>query len=152
MSLTNHSIGILASRILGLYALITAVGYIPPMGSLPSAFVLTGFFLYAGLAYILLFQASRVATFLMKETSSTEHTSSLTIDQVTAAAFMVIGLLLVAKAIPHLVGTVVMRPLADLTAGRFLASLIQQTIEIALGVWLMFGAKGISNMIQRLRS
>lgn len=152
MSLTNHSIGILVSRTLGIYVFILALSYIPAIGSLPTGVVLTGLLLDLSLSSILLFRASWVSTFLIKGTTDTEHASPLTIDQVTTAAFVIIGLMAVVRAVPELIGTLLTRPLADLTAGRFFASLIQWSIQIGLGVWLMFGAKGISTMIQRLRS
>lgn len=151
MALSNHSIGILISRVVGIQIFVGAMGYFSGVGFLPTPSLLIGFFLQLGLSYILLLHAPRVATFLMSETEPSEHSTLLTIEHVTTAAFIIIGVSLLVKVIPQLVGTFTLHTLNEFQ-GRNIGRLLPQVIEVALGVWLTVGAKGIALFIEKMRS
>ncbi|MBI3578319.1 MAG: hypothetical protein HY276_08485 [Ignavibacteriales bacterium] len=151
MALTNHSIGILISRILGIYAFFGALAYFPGVEFFTLWYSLTGFFLHLGLSYFLLMHAPLVATFLMSETEPSEHTTSLTIEQVTTVAFIIIGVITLMRVIPQLAGTFTLHTLGEFQ-GRNITRLLPQALEVGLGVWLTFGAKGIAKFIERVRS
>lgn len=151
MALSNHSIGILVSRIFGIYAFISTIGYFSGVGIFPISFSITGFFLHLGLSYVLLLQAPRVATFLMSEMTPSEHDTPLTIEKITTVAFILIGVSLLVKVIPQLVGTFTLHTLNEFQ-GRNIGRLLPQVIEVALGVWLTVGAKGIALFIEKIRS
>ena len=149
MPLTKQSIGILVSRIIGIQLFLTAVAYVPMVGTFSLLYLLLGFSLHLGLSYVFLMHAGLVATFLMSETS-TERGSNFKIEQVTTAAFIILGVLVLVKAIPELLATAFSEQFA--LRGRVLMLVGQKAIELALGAWLVFGSKGIARIIERIRS
>ena len=151
MALSNHSIGILISRVVGIQILVGAIGYFSSVGFLPTPSLLIAFFLHLGLAYILLLRAPLVAEFLMSETTPPKHDTPLSIEKVTTVAFIIIGVSLLIRTVPELVGTLVLHPLAEFR-GNVLGGFVQQILKIALALWLTVAAKGIAVFIEGVRS
>lgn len=90
-------------------------------------------------------------------TATLDQPTSYTIDQLQSAAFCILGLWILTEAIPHLVYTSVIvyhstRPNAMVTLEpRNFAAMAQMLAELVLGIWLLFGGKGLLGLIRWAR-
>jgi hypothetical protein len=87
-----------------------------------------------------------------------DHPTSLPIDQLQSAGFCLLGLWLLTEAVPGVVYEAVMiyystRPNAavELRPDNY-AAMAQTAIELGLGLWLLFGAKGLLAIVRWART
>ena len=152
MPLTTHSIGILISRIFGLYILISMLGYIQPSALFPIWLTVLAFLLHVALGLFFLSQAPRISGYLMSGTNSSESDSHLSLDQLTTLALVIIGILTIVRVLPLFVGELIVQlfPVRGVERPNFF--IIRHFLELALGIWLTVGTQSILRLIKRFRS
>jgi hypothetical protein len=162
MSLDRTSLGIIISRVLGIYVVVTAVQYFPMMSSLflgPeynrglfSIVVVAGFFLHLALGYVLLVHAPRVAAFLVSETSvDPEASDRLDADTIASTAFIIIGVTLLLRGLPTFAEQLTLR-LSGVKGGIASdALLVGLAVQALIGIYLILDRKGLINLIRRIR-
>ncbi len=152
MPLSTHSIGILISRIFGLYILISMLGYVQPSALFPLWLTVLAFLLHLALGLFFLSQAPRISGYLMSGTSSSGSDSHLSLDQLTALALVIIGILTIVRALPLFVGELIVQLFPAQGAERPNFFIIRHLLELALGIWLTIGTQQILKLIKRFRS
>jgi hypothetical protein len=170
-SMTSRSISALAFRVLALLAVLAAIG--PGARNLPlmvqtwpydaeggspllmAASIVAPIVLPLVFGGLLWLVADRLAQNVVHDAGTDP---SLSYDALQELAFSIIGLALVAFAIPDLsklvyyywqLSTSVGVQLGNDVARK--AALIGVTVQIALGLWLVFGAAGFASLLRRLR-
>jgi hypothetical protein len=90
--------------------------------------------------------------------TATDQATALPIDQVQSVGFCLMGLWLLANAIPNVFWWTVMvyqssRPQSrfSLESGNY-ASMAYTIVELVIGVWLLFGAQGLLGVVRWART
>jgi hypothetical protein len=171
LSMNTRSAGILAFRILALVAVLTAIGpgarVLPAMliewpydsyGRSPSlmvASVLAPIILPLVFGAVLWFVASRLAG---KPDVDASAGTSPWLDALQALAFTCIGVYILALAIPNVTKLIyyywqlsIPGSVEIITSVERRAALIGTLVEIAIGLWLVLGARRLGNLIRRLQ-
>ena len=162
MNIDRQSLGIIISRILGIYVLVHALDYFPMipayfrgtqatdiLSRLPAA----GAFLFTlGLSYFLLVHSSRASQFLMSETQELPKSGSIDLESVARTAFLIIGGFLVVRSIPPLIGQIVLYSQNVLMGPAAGAEIVQSSVQLLLGLFLVIGGRTFESLLRRLRS
>jgi hypothetical protein len=171
----KEEIAFIGCRLLGLYFIVNAI-YAVSSFTLFFAFWKTGqvertfpessliyyqlvpFVFYVLSGCLLWFGAAKIVNHLLPETTIDNGLSSMTALQVQSVIFSGIGILVLSLTVPE-VGSV----LFQMTQWENMSYLSQMPIEfkaqifglcckLVVGVFLLFGSKGLSNLLVRLRA
>ena len=171
--MTKHQIAALASKLLGLYFAVHSIVYLSALGSqlsLTSAaganfnrlffycVTIASFALTLGAGLFLFFRAETMAAVLVGPETESEEKPAVRSQNIQVIAFSTVGLVLSLQSVPHLINLILTYWFAregwlyrsgtsPYTYIDFLSSLLQ----FALGIWLLFGARGIAIVINRMR-
>ncbi len=171
--MNTHDASVLASRILGIYALIQSISYLPALGTqigfsagvrpganldFAYAFTILYFVLAFGLGLFLLLAAERVAVLLFKSDSDETEGDAVRKEDVQLIGFSVIGVFILVQVLPRMIRLILLLVMAG-DATRYRPVDLQQTlldlgvdlVQFGLGVWLLLGGKGLVGAIRRLR-
>jgi hypothetical protein len=162
--MTKKEIATLSFRVLSLYAFIkaiehlsTVIYYAYQVGETDVPFFMTyavPVLLLALCGVILWFSSPLLASSISK-TAASEDNSAASLLSIQTVAFSIVGLYMIADSLPPLIrsaiwhftsGSVVLgrnSPLFGVVAGSL--------IEIAIGLWLLFGSRGLVNFIAAMR-
>jgi hypothetical protein len=156
---------VVACRVLGLYMAIQCLGLLPvwALGSsreisslwvLPSLAVLIA--VPIGLAVVLWTLAPWIAGKMLTDVEHKQTPSPITVEDAQAVAVSILGLLFVFESIPGIVVDVLeyLRLSADSDVTSFINTTITKAAvmnvtKIALGLWLLFGARSFARVLQR---
>ena len=176
--MTKREIASLAIKLMGVFILLKSIAYMPMAysgiiyaarshdnsGLLDMAFLVmmsTGMAVIPlGWSILVVVFSDKAAAWLIKEDNSIENTSgSITKDDVMMIAVSCIGLYFIIAAAPMLVrDAVYMRGqmgspfIGPSGLMKFFRNLIAPGVQIAAGVWLFVGSKGIVNLWKKIRS
>ena len=148
----------LAAVLIGVFALQfvprTVIALLELQGELDFAFIATTFMLVicAAVAGALWLAAAPLSRRLFREESASPL-QAITAGELQAVAFSVVGLVVLVSSVRDIVWSLAYfvesgpnMPRINIIAGAAAA-----TFTIVVGVWLLLGAKGIVNAIQKLR-
>ena len=171
--MTKHEIASLASKLLGIYFAVHSLIYLSAMATQLSlvrgsdvGFSYT--FLYSitsicfvvslGVAYLLFFRSEKAATIFVGADGLRGTTNPIRGQEIQVVAFSAIGLFMTMEALPqflnHLMNVVfslagwMYRGGVNRITYIYLATSLLQT---ALGVWVLFGASGVVNLVRKIR-
>lgn len=173
--MTRREIAQLACKILALFVLCQALGYLYQTvaflvfeissmirgGLSTSSFGPNMAFASIGvgmllLSYILWWQSSRIGSRMVAADPTPVTASSLDQASVFSIAMSVVGAFIAIKTLPELVGTLVF--LRGVRSSQYLPDAHMQVrlwtgvAKLMLAIWLLFGSRGIVNVIRRVRS
>ena len=169
--MTPRSIAALAFKVLALLAVLDAIGpgakVLPtmvlrwPYDSGGGSSALMALSLIAPIALPLLFGAALwIGADKLADQVSTAPTTetSPSLEAMEQFAFSVLGVLIVALTIPNIATVFYYYWQLSLPGGVEVGSVVDRraavigtAVQIALGVWLLFGSAGIANLLRRLR-
>jgi len=169
--MTKHEVAALACKILGIYFIVGALsgfGYAVTMmvehfsgmregeiGNLwLAALVGSGLMMVFGI--LLWFLADRVAARMVPERGSLAVESRTTGADIQAIAFSVVGVFVLARFFPRLTQLIVnLSVLADYDRAqldaRTKAMIGELIVQLAIGLWLLFGSRGIVGLLKTAR-
>ena len=113
--------------------------------------------LYVSVALLFWFGARRIADFLVPRSSSNNEGGGISLFQVQSVAFASVGILILLSSIPEIGGVLYkvyqLKQIDNHAQAPFdtQAQLFELTLRLVLGVLLLFGSKGLSGMLLRLR-
>ena len=151
------------SALLTLFA--STFGLFPGAGAPSLPLVLLQLVPIAGLillALILWTQADAISAYMVRE-SADDAAPALSVERLQALAFSVMGLYVLTGVLPRLaqaVANLLMvdssapNPNADVFTGvssGYAIGWVSMAVEIALGVWLLFGARGLVYLLANIR-
>jgi len=105
-------------------------------------------------------KAERVAAYMLPDREETSERPALSIEDVQSAAFSVVGVLVLAGAIPQLVQTVssiiIMHSLEYTSRNQWflphdIPRMAGLVVQLIIGFWLFFGSRGIAGLYGRMR-
>ena len=162
MNLDRQSLGIIISRILGIYTLVHALDFFPLipnfirdsqatdfLSGLPLA---VAFLVTLGLSYFLLAHAPRASRFLMSATQDHPKPGSFDRDSVVRDAFLIVGGFLVVQAIPPIVGQFFLYSQDVIFGPGAVATILRSLVQLLLGLFLVIGGGTLKGLLRRLRS
>ncbi len=171
--MTKHEIASLASKLLGIFSVVQSFRYFQTLGlqlSLSNtdsasseslfAYGITalGFFITLVIGLLLFFCSKRTAIMLIGKENDTAVSEQVTTNNIQAIAFSVVGVILITMALPRISKIILMVWLAyrdslprSLVTTQIYIDIFVSLIELALGLWLLFGTSGIINIINKLR-
>lgn len=143
------------SRLLAVYVLIQFVNIAP--------FYLSSFFLrtisillYILLFYFLWFRSDWIAKVIVQNDETLfEH--AITANQLQSILFSAVGVLTLTTVIPQITQTISQTWIESsmLDSNQFKVRMIPQyigmLIKLFIGLWLLFGAKGLMNLLKRIK-
>ena len=163
--MTNAQIVGLGVRLFAIWLLVYVLRVAPDLwaailryGDSTATFVSVAIAIFMALiAVALWFFPLTVASKLIPR-SSLEHSTSLPVEDVQRCGFLLLGLWVLSSAIPTLVryGFLLYfahkeRALLDLGL-NIAAAMLSVSVQLAIGVWLMFGARGLLRLLRWARS
>jgi len=179
--MTKREVGILACRLLALYAWIQSLHYVPAVLDLSQLFYdpwsrqqyvlleliasAVPFVLLLGLAIFVWRRAGLISAWIFAhdiqdhqlEPESNPHAVQL--EDIQVVAFSTVGLWLLLDVMPqaaaYSVQLIYAYQLSDFDLGynlALLAKTIEVLLRVAAGFWLLFGARGLVNLLRKLRT
>lgn len=166
MNMTKREIATLSFKILSLYAFIKAIDKLSTLinylykYSLSEVGVLN-FMIFASPVLLLLlcggllwFLAPWLASSISKSTAPADNAAA-SLFSIQAVAFSVLGLYLLADSLPALVRSIIWHfTTASRSMGErspLIGDILGFLIQIVIGVWLLFGSRGLVNFIRSMR-
>ena len=173
--LSGKDIAILSCRILAVYSVISAAKALNYLMILEQLFqgnirpvTIIPIIMSSSIPSILLFafgvalwlKAERVAAYMLPDREETSERLALSIEDVQSAAFSVVGVLVLAGAIPQLVQTassiIIMHSLEYTSRNQWflphdIPRLAGLVVQLILGFWLFFGSRGLAGLYRRMR-
>ena len=166
MPLKRFQIGFVVARVVSVYLVIHAIDILSSLGrfamfagtdprigeSLISTSVLYLLWILIYLAAAALFytRAEQLSSYFVGESEpTTDETSSIDQKQVERIAFTVIGIYLVATALPHVV--TIIHSMSQREATRATGEILSTATSLVVGVFLTLGAKGLQTAINKYR-
>jgi hypothetical protein len=178
--MTKREIASLVIKLMGVFILLKTIGYAPMAFSVlftvgragwntgfatAALQVVGGLFLMGlalGWAVLIIVLSDKFARWLIKEDKPLEMTNSMNKEEVMVIAISCIGLYFTVAAIPSIIFQLsnflsLRRAGTDYSAywsGGFhrMLTLIAPVVQIALGLWLFAGSKGIVKLWKKIRS
>ncbi len=161
MNLDRQSLGILISRIIGIYILLQAISYLAFVSNyfqyadgtwrgLLSAIV--AFLLTLGLSYFFLAHAPKASRFLMSDTQEAANSDSIDQASIVRVAFLIIGGFLVVQALPGLTSNLCLYSEGLLVGPRAIAYLGEGAVRLAIGLFLIIGGGSWQRFLLKMRS
>lgn len=171
--MTKNQIASLASKLLGLYFAVHSFGYLSGFASQlslmnASRVEFNRMFLYSvtlacfaftlGIGLYLFFRAEKVASVLVASNSSEEQKVSARSHTIQTIAFSTVGLIITLQAIPHVINLIFQYLFTregwsypSATSARTYIDFITSLLQVALGLWLLFGSSTIQAWINKVR-
>jgi hypothetical protein len=164
MNITAREIATLSFKVLSLYAFIQAIDKLPSFinymykynfieaGILNSMIFAAPMLLLLLCGGLLWFIAPFLASIISKSDISVDGSAASLLD-IQVVAFSVVGLYMLADSLPALVRSVIWH----FTGGYLYKSsplvgeIMGFLVRITIGLWLLFGARGLVNLIRSLR-
>jgi uncharacterized membrane protein len=180
--MTRREIASLAIKLMGVFVLLKSIAFVPMVfsgmfyavrsydsaGLLQTAFVLMTSILMTviplAFSVLVIVLSDKAAVWLIKEDNSIENTNtSISKEDVMVIAVSCIGLYFIVAAMPMLItaflnnAVYMRRQMGSPFIGpsglmNIFRNLIAPAVQIALGVWLFAGSKGIVKFWKRIRS
>lgn len=123
-----------------------------------SALVMLFAFLPVVIAFLLWRFPLSVASALIPKATNREKPKPLSEPEIQVVAFSILGLWLLASAIPDVFYWVIYAYRMETVGFRNveltpqnIAGIVSTTVELVLGLWLLLGSKGIVGIVRRLR-
>jgi hypothetical protein len=169
--MSRQQIGAFASRVLGVLAFIWALGNFQ-ISSLALATLLwqpagvnghfiwyaaaplLTFMVFIGCGVLLLLGADRVGAYLAGQGYSAKTATDVTVEHIQAAGFAIVGLLVLALAIPSLIQdllAIILRNSAPVSMSRTMAQLVTACLQFLIGLVIFLGAGGLAACWRSLR-
>lgn len=161
MRLTNHSLGIIIARVIGIYILLHAISYMAfisnffrdEQATLRGLFsALVAFLATLGLSYIFLAHASKASRYLMSETDEGTTSEPLTEGTVVRTTFLIYGGFLVIQAIPTLVGSLSLYIQGVHEGPAAISVVVEVALRLLIGLYLVVGGGSWERFLRKLRS
>jgi len=99
--------------------------------------------------------AGKVANCIIGEDESVDITQSVDYDKAQSIGFSIVGVFVVANALPDLVGCIYQIAETIKMGMDYSSIYVEKTISVGLkciiGIWLILGGRGIVNMIKKVR-
>jgi Ca2+/Na+ antiporter len=166
MSLKKSQIGFVVARVVAIYLVIHAIDILASLGrfamfagtdprigeSLISTSVLYLLWILIYLAAAALFytRADQLSSYFAGESEpDTDEISNVDQKQVERVAFTVIGIYLVATALPHVV-TIILS-MSQRESPRATSEILSTATSLVVGIFLTLGAKGLQAAINKYR-
>jgi hypothetical protein len=174
--MTHQNIASLSLKLFGVYAIIKAVSYTQTLGILISSIVsnqmetnypplwligsLLPFLLLLIIGLALIFRSDGIGKHLVSDEETEFRSTSLSFADIQAIAFSIAGVILFAQAFPKLIEMAVnVNVLRRLEVGGMEKKIqldlwtksIGLVIELAIGLGLFFGARGLANLWHKLQ-
>ena len=169
--MTNRETGLLTFRALSIYALIRALEQTQwlfykwrrmPVGTSPDAWIyldlLAPFLLLFLFSLVLWLTSTRLSNRLFFKENQIVEASAISLNDVKSVVLLAMGLYLLVDTISPLVQTV-SSIYASLTnaidpSSRTQVTMLRLTtaLKIILGLWLVFGNKGLSSILKKIRN
>lgn len=160
MNLDRHSLGIIISRVLGIYILVHALDFFPLIPVFVRDFHATGFlsklpltvaFLaILGMSYFLLAHAPRASRFLMSETHDSPNSGSIDQDSVVRTAFLIIGGFLLVRSFPTFVSQLYRHFEHVIVGSGAVAAILESLVQLLLGLFLVIGGGTFAGLLRRM--
>lgn len=118
------------------------------------------FILLLALGLVLWLKAGRIAAYMLPDREEALERAALSIEDVQSTAFSVIGILVLAGAIPQMVQTVssivIMHNLQYDSKNQWfyahdIVRIAELVVQLIIGIWLFFGSRGIVGLYRRMR-
>jgi hypothetical protein len=148
--MTRREIASLAIKLMGVFVLLKSIAFVPMV--------------FSGMFVLVIVLSDKAAVWLIKEDNSIENTNtSISKEDVMVIAVSCIGLYFIVAAMPMLItaflnnAVYMRRQMGSPFIGpsglmNIFRNLIAPAVQIALGVWLFAGSKGIVKFWKRIRS
>lgn len=171
--MTKHEIASLTSKLLGIFSVIQSFRYLQTFGmqlgfsntesASSESFFIYGFTLLAFIitlviGLLLFFYSKRAAIIFVGKENVSVVSGMVTTSNIQFIAFSVVGVILITMALPKISKIILMVWLAyrdslprDAVTTQIYIDIFVSLIELALGLWLLFGTSGIINIINKLR-
>ncbi len=113
--------------------------------------------LYALVAFIFWFGAARIVRFLLPASGTKGKGDAITLFQVQSVAFASVGILILLSSLPEICGVLYkinqLKQMDSHARASFdtQAQVFELSFRLLLGVLLLFGSKGLSGLLTRLR-
>jgi hypothetical protein len=168
--MTNRDAGLLTFRAFSIYAMITALEQtewilyrwdaMPPEVGLDTWILLDSFapFLLLVILSVALWLGSTRVSNRMFKVNQIMEASAISLTDIKAIVFLAIGLYLLVDTISPLVQTISsvyasLTNAIDPSSRRQVTILrITTTLKIGIGLWLVFGNKGLTNILKKIRN
>lgn len=162
--MTKKEIATLSFKVLSLYAFINAIDRLST--AIYYAYRLSeigvpAFIIYAAPVLLLAlcggllwFIAPLLASSISKSTAP-EDSAAASLLSIQAVAFSIVGLYMIADSLPRIVRSTIWHfTSASLSMGKsspLFGDIMGSLVQIAIGLWLLFGSRGIVNFIGSMR-
>ncbi len=163
MIVTKREIATLSFKVLSLYAFIKAIDKLSTLIYYAYRVSETGipFFMIYALPMLLLalcgvllwFIAPLLASSISKSTVS-EDNSAASLSSIQAVAFSIVGLYMVGDSLPSIVRSTIWRftePTSMSKGSPLLGDVMGSLVQVVIGLWLLFGSRGLVNFIKLMR-
>lgn len=179
--MTKRDVGILVCRILAIFSLVQMLHYVPSFLALADPFFTSGpwsaadvfmlvtqalpFFLFNMMAVFLWRKAGLISAWMLGhdlyDNQFEPETQPMRIraDDLQTVAFSALGLWLLIDAIPRAAAyatqIIYTRSMTDTSVGGkviTMATSIDLAVRLILGLWLLFGARGLVGVVRTMRS
>jgi len=169
--MNTRSVASLSLKLLGIYAIILALPHTQILlfftqsfhGRETSPLMIVGylapFLLLIATGATLICFSAKLSRLLVSTSDSKSEPETSTSD-IQAIAFSIAGVIIAAKAIPRITQIVTnisllynkgLESMAERAIAQAWASGLGLVVQLAIGLWLFFGARGLTHMWQRLQ-
>lgn len=165
-----HKIAFLACRIIGVYILtkwlgalcssVVSLSYLPPdTSTILNGVVSMAFPVVIGVLVWIF--SDKLSGFMVKSKEGQDaEMMSVTFDLETVQimALAITGVILIVNAVPSLISTLTVYAVSpgpnvnQVWLGQILSRLVDSSVRIILGLWLVLGSKGLVNYIKKIRT
>ncbi|MDP2884207.1 MAG: hypothetical protein Q8P51_04205 [Ignavibacteria bacterium] len=171
--MNKHQIAALASRLLGIYLIIHSLNYVSALAlqlsmtraasvqaNVSFVYSLTSlcFVITLGIGLWLFFASDRAARIFVGHDDTSGEAPPVRAQNIQVIAFSIIGLYLTLLALPGFIKTTLSIWFSNAgwlyrsaISGQTYIDLVVEMLEIGIGGWLLFGASGVANLLNKLR-
>ncbi len=164
--MTKREIAVLSFKVLGLYAFIRVIDHLPyilyyvwgenaKQTIVPNLLIIAVPPLLLVLCSVLLWFGAPLLASIVFKSAPSGNVSNASLPDMQTVAFAVVGLILIASALPEIVSSVVIYYTMYSVAIGGKRALIQNIIvlflKLGLGFWLLLGSRGLVSFIRSLR-
>ena len=158
----RQEIAVLSCRILSVYAVVYALG-MPIMNLLVLSkkatsveLLVMGWFHFGLLmasALLLWLFSNRIGAHMVMDLETSSEDSPIRMNDIQPVAFSIVGLLVLAQAIPRFVNMLARVLFVHSTQkfDHFMSDGAGFTVQIAIGLWLFFGSRGLVGLLNTMR-
>ena len=165
--MTKKEIATLSFKVLSLYAFIKAIDKLSTLINYMYKYRLSevgilNFMIFAAPALLLFlcggllwFIAPMLASSISKSKTVSEDNAAASLLSIQAVAFSIVGLYMVANSLPAIVRSTIWHfTTASNSMGEsspLVGDIMGSLVQIVLGLWLLFGSRGLVNFINSIR-